>query len=196
MKKVLLILLSLALVLSMTGVVAGEHNGATKTYQDKPSGYQADPVEVSLTISEKYTVKIPTEFKFTKSSDPNAYTASAMISGKIELIGLNEQLWVNVTSDNYDQAKGWILTSDNNNDPNPTYRYLMGVSYSANDHPLASLDNNSESPIKNNGVVLNMPHYQTTEEIKYIHLKMVETPTFAAEYIDYLTFTINVGLLN
>ena len=57
MKKVLLILLSLALVLSMTGVVAGEHNGATKTYQDKPSGYQADPVEVSLTISEKYTVK-------------------------------------------------------------------------------------------------------------------------------------------
>lgn len=196
MKKVLLILLSLALVLSMTGVVAGEHNGATKTYQDKPSGYQADPVEVSLTISEKYTVKIPTEFKFTKSSDPNAYTASAMISGKIELIGLNEYLWVNVTSVNYDQSKGWVLTSDNLNDPNPKYRYLMGVSDSANNHPLESLGSSADSPIKNHDGVLEMPHDQTSEEINYIHLKIVDNPTFAAEYTDYLTFTINVGLLN
>lgn len=196
MKKVLLILLSLALVLSMTGVVAGEHNGATTTYQDKPSGYVADPVKVYLTISEKYTVKIPTEFKFTKSTDPNAYTASAMISGKIELIGMNEHLWINVTSENYDQDKEWVLTSDNRNDLTPEYRYLMDVSESSNIHPLEDLDSDDKSPIKNNGNVLEIPHSDTTEKIRYIHLKIVDNPTFAAEYTDYLTFTINVGLLN
>ena len=193
MKKVLLILLSVALVLSMAGAVAGAHNGATTSYVDQDTGTTSSAVPVSLTIAEKYTVKIPTYFEFTYSSTLSAYSASADISVDIDLIGQSEHVWVNVSSAQYNN--GWVMKSDNQADT-VEYEYLMDVSDGANSHPLENLEKGDTSPIINGGAVISVPDTQKDEVIKTIHLKMVDTPIAAAVYTDQLTFTINVGHLS
>ena len=188
MKKVLLILLIMALVLSMAGTVAGKLVTETTTISDEPTGTTVDSVLVSYTISEEYTVKIPTHFEFTASS--SGVTAGALISVDIDRIGEGEYVWVNVTSSQY--TDHWNLKSDNSNDQD-RYRYHMGVTESSNDHPDFGTNNHDSVCIENGGEVMNVPDTELDEVNRYIHLKLVDVPEGAATYTDSLTFTINVG---
>jgi len=195
MKKVLLILLSIGLILSMVGAVAGE----TTTYEQTISGDGNNAAtdsggfrtaEVTYSIHNTYVVKVPSNFVFSKATieDEDALTAGSSILAKITTIGPNEYLNVTMESSNDQSSEGkWFLQSDADNS---LHEYYVKISDSSTDH----IDiTQSESPLKSGEVAVSIPSGDTNEHIKHVHMRLKTIPTAAAEYTDTVTFTVTIG---
>ena len=184
MKKVLLILLSLALVLSMTGVVAGDYSEMVEQFKDVDAGGSKD-VTVSFSVHNSYVVKFPAEFTFSSTN----YKAGGTIYAEVSTIGEGETLNVTITGSNSD-ADNWYLTSDNENDPDK-YTYYVDVNTNADGH----LDGSEgSSPIKSGATIISIAADAAEKQMtKIIHMFLVDPPTSAAYYSDTITFTVTIG---
>lgn len=184
MKKVLLILLSLALVLSMTGVVAGDYSEMVEQFKDVDAGGSKD-VTVSFSVHNSYIVKFPAEFTFSSTN----YKAGGTIYAEVTTIGEGETLDVEITSDNSD-AYNWYLTSDNDNDQTK-YRYYVNVNTDSEGHLTG---NEGESPVKSGTKIISIAADSVEKQVtKIIHMYLVDRPTSAAYYSDAITFTVTIG---
>ena len=209
MKKVLLILLSMALVFSMAGGVFG----ATTQYSETISGDGENPetdlggsseARVSYSIHNTYVVKVPAVFTFSEvvENGEARYTAGSSIYAKITTIGPNEYLNVTMTSKNGHQSSNpadvekWFLKpstlGDDVTDTSQMYEYYVKMSDSSSDH-IASIGPGSSSPLKSGGIALSIPSGSTMEYIKHIHMRIANVPTAAAEYTDTITFRVTIG---
>ena len=195
MKKVLLILLSIGLILSMVGAVAG----TTTTYDQTISGDGNNPAtdlggsktaEVTYSVHNTYVVKVPSRFEFSESTidDAAALTAGSQIYAKITTIGPNEYLNVTMKSSNEENSNGkWYLNSSADQS---LHEYYVKVSTSSDDH----IDiTQPESPLKSGEVAVYIPSGDTNEHTYYVHMRLVTIPTAAAEYTDTVTFTVTIG---
>ena len=189
MKKVLLILISLALFVSMTGAVSGEYfTGTPISISGEASGYSED-VEVKLVISDSYTVTIPANFKIDGEDE---YTAGAPVSATVTRLGADESLMLSISSTQYDDNDEWRLKSNHESDEKQYYRYIIGVNTDANEHSF--MHGRQDSPVKNNDIILTYtPGQDTGTMVKQIHILVLDKPTSAAEYTDSLKFTVTIG---
>lgn len=196
MKKVLLILLSIGLILSMVGAVAGE----TTTYEQTISGDGnnaatdlggSKTAEVTYSIHNTYVVKVPSKFVFSKATveDEDALTAGSSIFAKITTIGPNEYLNVTMEGSHDQNSEGkWYLQSDADN--NDLYEYYVKISDSSTDH----IDLNQPTGLLTSGeVAVSIPSGDTNEHIKHVHMRLLTIPTAAAEYTDTITFRVTIG---
>lgn len=184
MKKVLLILLSLALVLSMTGVVAGDYSQMVEQFKDVDAGGSKD-VTVSFSVHNSYVVKFPAEFTFSSTD----YKAGGTINAEITTIGEGEFLNVTITGFNSDESD-WYLTSDNAND-HKNYKYYVAVNTDTEGHLTG---NEPSSPVKSGETIISIAADSAEKQMtKIIHMLLVDRPTSAAYYSDKITFTVTIG---
>ena len=209
MKKVLLILLSMALVFSMAGGVFG----ATTEYTETISGDGKNAVndlggsseaKVSYSIHNTYVVKVPAVFTFTEVvvDSETRYTAGSSIYAKITTIGPGEYLNVTMISKNGQQSSNpedrdkWFLKpstlDDEVTDTSQMYEYYVKTSDSSSDH-IENIGPDSSSPFKSGGIALSISSESTIEHIKHIHMHIAKVPTAAAEYTDTITFRVTIG---
>lgn len=196
MKKVLLILLSIGLILSMVGAVAGE----TTVYDYTISGDGNNPTadlggshtaEVTYSIHNTYVVQVPSKFVFSKETidGDDALTAGSSIFAKITTIGPNEYLNVTMTGSNDDQdSEGrWFLKSSADNS---LHEYYVKISSSSEDH----IDLDQPTGLLTSGeVAVSIPSGDTNGHTSHVHMRLLTLPTAAAEYTDTITFRVTIG---
>ena len=188
MKKVFMILIAAVLLLSMAGVVSAE--GITNiSVKDNVTTL------VTLDLSNDYKVTIPATASIHKGTKDGkvVYSGYMQIGVSITLLGSDENLYVNVTSHNYDKdtskAYNWTLSNTTDGDFNNLTYYMKVSNYYESDH---IEDNHLENPESagllnyGEGIVTNVG------VTKYIHMRVVDTPSETGAYADRLKFTVDI----
>ena len=113
MKKLLMILLSAMLVLSMVGMVS-----AAEVYienLDPTSNSHSVEVQVTVGLEQSFTVTIPDSINLNDDLNPGTYTAYDTLSATVHLLNPNTKLVVTIESENVDHQSGqdnyWKLKS-------------------------------------------------------------------------------------
>ena len=193
MKKVLLILLSMALVFSMAGIVAGEETGRDQTIEGEDGNNDAGgeaTADVIFRIHNGYVVELPSEFVFSETSTGSGrYTAGSSIKVDITTIGFGDYLNITMKSKNGGDSLNWYLKSDDSDD-DYDYPYFVDVNTDTENHIDSAA---TESPIKNGEIVVSVPSDVTDPKTYLIHMLLKEIPTAAADYSDEITFTVTIG---
>lgn len=196
MKKVLLILLSIGLILSMVGAVAGE----TTTYDKTISGDGNNPntdlggsetAVVTYSIHNTYVVQVPSRFVFSQETIEGAaaLTAGSQIYAKITTIGPGEYLNVTMKGSNDDQnTEGrWFLRSSADNS---LHEYYVKITGSSEDH----IDLSQPTDLlTSGGVAVSLRSDNTNGHTYHVHMRLLTIPTAAAEYSDTITFKVTIG---
>ena len=120
MKKVLTILLGMILVISMICCVSA----APTEIKDTETG-GSGLTKVTLSLSEKYTIKIPDQLSITEM-ETGVFRGKAEISGKIFMLDPGSSVNVTISSEgaSYDSGS-WYLT--NSKDSNEKIPYFINV---------------------------------------------------------------------
>lgn len=185
MKKVFMILIAAVLLLSMAGVVSAEEI-TNISVRDNVTTL------VTLDLSNDYKVTIPATASIHKVTKDGkvVYSGYMQIGVSVTLLSPGKNLYVNVTSLNYgpDSIKyNWTLSNSTSSD-NLTY-YMKVSDYYESDH---IEDNHIANPgsaglLKyGEGIVTNVG------VTKYIHMRVVDTPSKTGTYADRLKFTVSI----
>lgn len=203
MKKVLMILLSAILVLSMAGVVSAvDATTQSFTQVDLNGGLSGSKTaNVTLTLKELFTVTLPAEFILEPASDGLSYYTKGSL--KVDIIRLDQghTLSISVDSVNYDSNSNFwnlVLMRESVNgvlekvEGGAKLPYSMGFG-SENSH----VGDDGNTPInKANGDAYIISETNVDVMDKFIHVKMA-TPSSgtinSAVYQDQLTFTVTVN---
>ena len=115
MKKVLMILLSTMLVLSMVGMVSAATQVSVGDL-DVDSSKEVT-VKVTVGLEQSFTVTIPGDINLNDDAIPGTYTGYDTLSATVHLLNPNTKLVVSISSDNVEghisgQSNYWKLKSD------------------------------------------------------------------------------------
>ena len=191
MKKSLLILISIMFVLSLAGV------GAAEDYKSIDGDDLEKNVDatVRLTLSDTYTVTIPTLLEFFPDSTltGNPYTSHGDVSATVNRLSADEYLYVNVTSVQYNgddpSNNYWYILATEDTSDSDKYYYKMLVGESAHNSNKPSIMKGSEILTLDAPEQYNNP---TTKSIT-LHLWLVNIPQHADVYEGTLTFQVGIG---
>ena len=183
MKKVLTILLGMVLVLSMVWGASA----ATINYDQSKQG-DVIPATVTYSISQSYTVTIPSQIDIGSSGQE-----SEDVSVRITQIAPNG--FVNVTlkdGDFNEDTQRWYLT--NSQDNTEKLEYLIDVGRHV-DPTLVAPNSHAESPVKPNTVVLSVSADHTEKVTTEIHCRVMADDvalSHAGSYSGTLNFVFAV----
>ena len=192
MKKVFVILLTVALVLSMAGSVYGKTIDGSDTLNPGKTATST----VTLTLTDSYVVTIPDDFDLDDvdvggDGTIDYYSTSGIVKGKIKHIAENYDLVVSIETQDYISENGWMLKKlDANGDPSADeddwYQYYMR----AGDH-VEDINEIDLLVTDTNPDVLTVPYDMYNEKTIELHVKLVGAlPTVAGKYQDTLTFKV------
>lgn len=190
MKKVFVILLTVALVLSM----AGSGYGKTIEGSDTSNPTKTAKSTVTLTLTDSYVVTIPDAFYLDAvDADNNGtvdyYAKSQTVRGKIKHINEHHDLVVSIDTEEYLTEHGWWLkkveAGSTSNDHNEWFEYYMKAGGHVED------TTGSDLVTDTNPNVLKIPYNTYNEQTSELHVKLVgRLPTVAGTYEDILTFKV------
>ena len=183
MKKIFVVLLGLALVLSMSGIASAAEPIKYDTVD------KTGTATVSLSLHSIYTVTLPGNIPLNYNGN-DAFVGNSSFDVDIQRLGANEYMNITVkgTNSGTDDNK-WYLKYDEN--PN-TIEYQLGVGTQGNH---IGSNKNRELTKTNNKLVEDT---NTSVKDYYLHARVlystVETLDLTnEEYTDILTFTVNIG---
>ena len=188
MKKVLTILLGMVLVFSMVWGASAD----TLSYgQDK----QGEPISATVTysISQSYTVTIPSKIDIDTTSGQGSETVA------VKITQIAPHSFVNVTledGDFNDATKRWFLS--NNLDDTETLEYLIDIDRHVDPNLVVS-GSDAQSPVQPNTVVLSVSAENTERVTSEIHCRVMAGDaaiSHAGGYTGTLNFVFDVVVPN
>ena len=209
MKKVLMILLSAMLVLSMAGAVSADEIPVSSITQEDMVDSDDDndnivdigsiTSTVILALKEMYTVSIPSQINLLPNSDNSAYVGQANLKVSVIRLDSGHSLELSVSSENA-TAESWMLTLVNDEgvpilnaqNQKTTFAYRLGYG-TTNQHidagavEIESEGPNAQSSIRT-GITASILDY-------YIHAKLPMPSNGVYDsgyYQDNLKFTVKV----
>ena len=206
MKKVLMLLLSAMLVLSMASVVSAADHQITqetlpKTDVDSSPTTEMVTSTVKLSVSERYTVNIPTEFIFDYNKELNAHTTSGNI--KVDIYHLNHGTELNIYVDEDDvlsSGAGTYASSGTEwhlykyDESTSSYDYASNVAYVMK---VSTVSGHIEDPTTDTGLIsvgASEPilSRDVTDFTNYLHMRVTGDPATDGAYQSKLTFTVKL----
>ena len=182
MKKIFVVLLGLALVLSMSGIVSAA--GEVIMY-DTPE--QSGTATVSLSLHSIYTVTLPGNIPLDYNGN-DAFVGNSSFDVDIQRLGAGEHLNITVKGTNVgDDDDKWYLKYGEN-----TIEYQLGVGSQGNH--IGSTNNRELTKTEN----MLVEDTDTSVKDQYLHARVMYSTVenlelTNEEYIDTLTFTVNIG---
>ena len=188
MKKVLTILLGMVLVLSMVWGASA----ATLDYDESEEG-DVIPATVTYSISQSYTVTIPSKIDIDTTSGQGSETVA------VKITQIAPHSFVNVTledGDFNDATKRWFLS--NNLDDTETLEYLIDIDRHVDPNLVVS-GSDAQSPVQPNTVVLSVSADHTEKVTAEIHCRVMAADaaiSHAGSYSGTLNFVFDVVVPN
>ena len=191
MKNVFMLLLGAMLVLSMIGTGTAANAGTQTPITEEflggaTTGSKTGTTNVTLVLSQSFEVILPADFQLTENGN-GEFTGLANVSAHAMLLSSGNKLTVSMTSATNPDGNTWYLTNTTGSD---TLTYATKVSvYIDGGH--VNLDDAAGWYTAGTPII----HIDRSgvKQDKYIHFKLINTPTVIGIYKDTLTFEIKVG---
>ena len=196
MKKVLMILLSAMLVLSMVGFVSADTATSKEPIthdflNDQTTGSTTSDTKVTLALSQSFEVELPADFALTAAAPGDPYTGLAHVKATVYLLNVGNQLTVSVSSTNVVDDSHVIGGTDNYwvlKNGNEELKYVIKDASNDGDH--VNLAAPTEWLAEGENFI--MLTGQGVQE-KYLHFRVSDAITNVGTFTDTLTFTISVS---
>ena len=189
MKKVLTILLGMVLVLSMVWGASAD----TLSYSQDKEGLTLPETTVTYSISQSYTVTIPSKIDIDTTSGQGSETVA------VKITQIAPHSFVNVTlkdGDFHESTQRWFLS--NNLDNTETLEYLIDTGHHVDPNLVVS-GSDAQSPVKPDTVVLSVSAENTERVTTEIHCRVMAGDvaiSHAGGYTGTLNFVFDVVVPN
>ena len=191
MKKVLMILLSAMLVLSMVGMVSADTEVSVGDLDVNTHSKEVN-VQVTVGLEQSFTVTIPDSINLNDDVMPGTYTGYDTLSATVHLLNPNTKLVVSIESDNVEnhvsgQSNFWKLKSTVGNEE---VLYIIASTNGESDH----INENANANWVYEGqhvITLNGPASVT----KHLHFKIKDgqfDSVSTGDYSDTLKFKVEL----
>lgn len=189
MKKLLIILVSLVLALSVVGVVSGAD--ATGTVTTKEITSSSGTTTISYGATEQYIITIPHEIKFSKSEE----TLSTVVKAESVTLNAGKQLNLTVSS-----KHGWKLYAHTGEAPNEQIVPETFVKYTMKFTPNAEVASADAASQSTDGITDSTPisvltvnnGHGISDESTTIYFTLAHVET-SGTYKDTLTFYVSTS---